>query len=78
VRCEFLHSDACWPATDDLQGDAMAAERCSEQVVVRIEPTLRRKLEDAASADKRSVGNLVRLALSRWLDEHDEQARSVA
>jgi hypothetical protein len=45
------------------------AERCSEQVVVRIEPALRRKLEDVASADRRSVGNLVRLALSDWLEQ---------
>jgi predicted transcriptional regulator len=53
------------------------AERCSEQVVVRIEPTLRRKLEDVASADRRSVGNLVRRALSDWLEQQRADTRSV-
>jgi hypothetical protein len=74
-----LHSDACCPANDDLQGDAMAAERCSERVVVRMELTLRRKVQDLVLADQRSLGNLMRMALTRWLDEHDEQqTRSVA
>jgi hypothetical protein len=66
------------PTNDDLQGDAMAAERCSEQVVARIEPTLRRRLEDVASAEKRSVGNLVRLALSDWLEQQRSGETRVA
>jgi hypothetical protein len=44
-----------------------------------MELTLRRKVQDLVLADQRSLGNLMRMALTRWLDEHDEQqTRSVA
>ena len=54
------------------------AERCSAQMVIRLEPTLRERLEAAASADRRTTANLVRLVLANWVKEHAEQVRSAA
>jgi hypothetical protein len=53
------------------------AEKCSEQVVVRLEPGLRRAIEEAAAQDRRPLSSLVRCVLSDWLKQH-EQVRSAA
>jgi predicted DNA-binding protein len=55
----------------------LMTERRSTQMVIRLEPTLRERLEAAASADRRPVSNLVRCVLADWLKErasHDQRA----
>jgi predicted DNA-binding protein len=52
-------------------------EKCTAQMVIRLEPTLRERLEAAASADRRTTANLVRCVLADWLKErasHDQRA----
>jgi predicted HicB family RNase H-like nuclease len=48
----------------------------SEQLVVRVDSALRRRLNIAAEQDHRPVGNLVRLVLRNWLD--DQSAHTAA
>jgi predicted HicB family RNase H-like nuclease len=46
----------------------------SEQIVVRMEPELRKRIKIAAEQDHRPVGNLVRNVLRDWLDSRSAQA----
>jgi hypothetical protein len=48
----------------------------TEHVGVRIEPALRRALEDAAGEDRRSMADVVRLVLSDWLAGRVHGARA--
>jgi hypothetical protein len=52
---------------------ARKAQR-TEQIVVRLEPELRRRIKIAADLDHRPVGNLVRNVLRDWLDSRSTQA----
>ena len=45
-----------------------------EQIVVRMEPELRKRIKIAAEQDRRPVGNLVRNVLRDWLDSRSAQA----
>ena len=45
-----------------------------EQIVVRMEPELRKRIKIAAEQDHRPVGNLVRNVLRDWLDSRSAQA----
>jgi hypothetical protein len=54
------------------------AERQSAQLVIRVQPALRKELESVAAAERRPLGNLVRLALSDWLAQHSVETRPAA
>lgn len=42
--------------------------RLTEQVMIRLEPDLLARMKDAADADDRTVAQLVRIAIKRYLD----------
>jgi hypothetical protein len=44
----------------------MKHEQCSEQIVLRVAPPLRKKIERAASDEGRSLANMTRRILERW------------
>jgi predicted HicB family RNase H-like nuclease len=44
--------------------------QCSEQIVLRVAPTLREEIERAASNEGRSLANMTRRILERWAAEH--------
>jgi hypothetical protein len=55
----------------------MKHESCSEQIVLRMPPALRDQIERAASDEGRSMANLTRRILERWVSERDgERAMS--
>jgi hypothetical protein len=45
----------------------MKHEQCSEQIVLRVAPTLREEIE---RAEGRSLANMTRRILERWAAEH--------
>lgn len=51
---------------------------CSEQIVLRLPPTLREEIERAASAEGRSLANMTRRILERWTAERDGQSEQAA
>jgi predicted HicB family RNase H-like nuclease len=53
----------------------MKHEPCSEQIVLRVAPTLRDEIERAASNEGRSLANMTRRILERW---HAERAADQA
>jgi predicted HicB family RNase H-like nuclease len=52
----------------------MKPEQCNEQIVLRLPPTLRERVEAAAAAEGRSLSNMTRRILERWAAEHREGA----
>jgi hypothetical protein len=54
--------------------------KLSDQLVVPLEPELRREIEAAADQDRRPLGNLVRCILADWAEtrrrEQGEGARA--
>jgi predicted DNA-binding protein len=42
-----------------------------EQIVLRVTPELRDRMESVAAQEKRTVANLARLALEQWVDERE-------
>jgi predicted HicB family RNase H-like nuclease len=52
----------------------MQHEQCSEQIVLRVAPTLREEIERRASEEGRSVSNMTRRILERALSSEPEAA----
>jgi predicted DNA-binding protein len=46
---------------------------CSEQIVLRLPPPLRDRIEEAASAEGRSLANMTRRILESWAAEQSGQ-----
>jgi uncharacterized protein (DUF1778 family) len=69
VRCEF--GCGCYECT-------MKHERpiCSEQIVLRLTPPLRDRIEQAASTEGRSLSNMARRILEHWAAEHNGQGEA--
>ena len=44
---------------------------CSEQIVLRLAPTLPDKIEHAGAAEGRSLANMTRRVLERWVAERE-------
>jgi predicted HicB family RNase H-like nuclease len=49
---------------------------CSDQIVLRLPPALRDKIEHAAAAEGRSLANLTRRVLEQWAAEHDGRSEA--
>ena len=45
----------------------MKHEQCTEQIVVRVPSALRDEIETAAAAEGRSLGNMTRRIIERWI-----------
>jgi hypothetical protein len=56
-----------------LQKPALA-----HQIVVRIEPRLRRAIAQAAEQDSRPLASMVRIAIAEWLASRSHDARTAA
>jgi hypothetical protein len=52
----------------------MKHESCSEQIVLRLPPALRDKIEHSAASEGRSLANMTRRILEHWAAERDEHA----
>jgi predicted DNA-binding protein len=42
-----------------------------EQIVLRVTPELRDRMESVAAQEKRTVANFARVALEQWVDERE-------
>jgi predicted DNA-binding protein len=51
---------------------------CTEQIVLRMPPELRDKIESAASAEGRTLANMTRRILERWAAEGQPQREQAA
>lgn len=56
----------------------MKHEQCTEQIVVRVPPALRDKIEAAAAAEGRTLANMTRRVLERWAAECNSGERAAA
>jgi predicted HicB family RNase H-like nuclease len=53
-------------------------ERPTEQIVLRVPPTLREQIESAAAAEGRSIANLTRRVLERYVAERNSSQSAAA
>jgi predicted HicB family RNase H-like nuclease len=51
---------------------AVTQDRKTHNLLVRVTPELRERLNRAAQTEQRSTSNLIRLILTEWLEEHDQ------
>jgi predicted DNA-binding protein len=49
---------------------------CSEQIVLRLPPPLRERIEEAASTEGRSPANMTRRILESWLAERSGHGKA--
>jgi hypothetical protein len=66
-----LRPNACDAHARDMKHEH---EQCSEQIVVRVPPTLRDRLEAAAAAEGRSLANMARRLLESAVPQSEDQA----
>jgi hypothetical protein len=54
----------------------MKPEQCTAEIKLWVSPTLRDKVELAAAAEGRSLSNMARRILERWVAEQSSGARA--
>ena len=60
-------------ALSDNVGHSGGMSQQTERLTIRLSEDLRSRLDAAAEHENRKVGDLVRLIIKGWLDQHDAQ-----